>query len=254
MVGSEELRETSGAGRDAASRVEKEGPGFCYGRFVAMRMATSRLFWMALGAGIFGCNGSRSGGAYDLTLRVTGDLGRPLAGAKVFFEGAAVGKSNDRGVVRLAVRGREGEAITLTVACPDGFRPPSRPIEVALRKLAEPGASPEFSASCQPLTRSVVVAVRADNGADLPVRYLGQEVARTDASGAAHVLLTLASEEEFELTLDTTGKTGEILRPQNPSARFTVKSVDEILTFNVPFTVERPAPKARGKRDLPIRI
>lgn len=201
------------------------------------------------------CSQARPPAAFDLTVRVTADLGRPLPGAKVFFEGTAVGRSNDRGIVRLAVHGREGEAITLTVACPDGFRPPSKPIEVALRKLAEPGASPEYAANCQPLTRSVVVAVRADNGPDLPVRYLGQEVARTDASGAAHVLLTLAAEEEFELMLDTSSRAGpEMLRPQNPSARFTVKNVDEILTFNVPFTVERPAQRARPKREIPVRL
>jgi hypothetical protein len=219
-----------------------------------MWMVLRRLFPLAIGAASLACSQSRQAAAFDLTVRVTGDLGRPLAGAKVFFEGTAVGRSNDRGVVRLAVHGREGEVITLTVACPDGFRPPSKPIEVALRRLADPGASPEYSATCQPLTRSVVVAVRADNGPDLPVRYLGQEVARTDESGAAHVLLTLAPDEEFELTLDTSGKIAESLRPQSPSARFTAKSVDEILTFNVPFTVERPAQKARPKREIPIRL
>jgi hypothetical protein len=126
---------------------------------------------------------------------------------------------------------------------------------VPLRKLAEPGALPEFSVSCQPLTRSVVVAVRADNGPDLPVRYLGQEVARTDASGAAHLLLSLAPQEEFELTLDTSDRRAENLRPQNPSARFTVKDGDEILTFNVPFAIEsRAVAKPRIKRDVPVRL
>jgi hypothetical protein len=202
-----------------------------------------------------GCDQGHSAAAYDLAIRVTGDQNRPLAGAKIFFQGTAVGKSNERGSVRLAVHGREGEAITLTVVCPDGYRSPSKPIDVGLRKLAEPGASPEFSASCQPLARSVVVAVRADNGPDLPVRYLGQTVARTDASGAAHVLLSISPDEEFELSLDTSGKGSEALRPQNPSARFAAKSADEILTFNVPFTLEpRAAQKPRIKKDIPIRL
>jgi hypothetical protein len=202
-----------------------------------------------------GCHQGRPTAAYDLTIRVTGDQGRPLAGAQVFFQGSVVGKSNDRGLVRLAVNGREGEAVLLTVTCPDGYRTSTKPIEVSLRKLAEPASSPEFSANCRPLTRSVVVAVRADNGGNLPVRYLGQAIAHTDASGAAHVLLALAPEEEFELVLDTTGKPGESLRPQNPSARFTVKNTDEILTFNVPFTIEpRAAPKPRVKKDIPVRL
>jgi len=212
--------------------------------------------WLpVLALALLGCGKTRTEGNYELTIRVTRDVGRPLFGAKVFFKGVLVGRSNDRGQVELAVRGREGEVIALTVACPEGFRSPTKPLDVPLRKLAEPGALPEFSVSCQPLTRSVVVAVRADNGPDLPVRYLGQEVARTDTSGAAHVLLSLAPQEEFELTLDTTDKSAENLRPQSPSARFTVKDSDEILTFNVPFAIEsRPARRPRVSKDLPVRL
>ena len=51
--------------------------------------------------------------------------------------------------------------------------------------------------------------------------FLGREVARTDASGAAHVLLKLKSDEAFDLVLGTEGN--DRLRPQNPSASFVVK-------------------------------
>ena len=58
-----------------------------------------------------------------------------------------------------------------------------------LRRLAEPSKVPAYQATCPPTTRAIVVAVAAENGAGLPVLYLGREVARTDASGAASVLL-----------------------------------------------------------------
>ena len=53
--------------------------------------------------------------------------------------------------------------------------------------------------------RRVVVAVRAENGPNLPVTYLGRAVGRTDASGAAHVLLAMHPGDQFSLGLDTSG-------------------------------------------------
>ncbi len=222
-----------------------------------MRFGDVALLSMALVAGV-GCNRASPPASYDLLIRVNGGPGRPLGGARVLFQGKPVGTSKDNGTVKLSIEGTEGEVFPFTVACPDGYRSPSKPIDVTLRRLANPGEPPEFSVSCMPLTRSVVVSVRADQGPNLPVMYLGQEVARTDFSGAAHVLLTLPPGEEFELMLDTTNGGGERLRPQRPTGKFSVKNEDEILTFHVPFTVEvekraapaRAAPRAPG----PIRL
>jgi hypothetical protein len=152
------------------------------------------------------------------------------------------------------MQGKEGEVLALILVCPSGFRSPSKTVDVPLRRLADPGRPPEFSATCTPLKRTVVVAVRADNGPNLAVVYLGEEVARTDASGAAHVLLNLTPGDEFELSLDTTDAAR--LRPQKPAARFTVKSDDEILTFNVAFKLEpeKRAPNARAKPESPIHL
>jgi hypothetical protein len=91
----------------------------------------------------------------------------------------------------------------------------------------------------------------------LPVLYLGREVARTDAFGAAHLLLQIRPEEQFDLTLATTEKGGEQLRPQNPVATFSVKHQDEVFVFEPHFTVEAkkvvyhpPPPAPKG----PIRL
>ncbi|HMI83528.1 MAG TPA: hypothetical protein VK550_05505 [Polyangiaceae bacterium] len=209
-------------------------------------------------AGAASCNRASPAARYDLLIRVSAGPGRPLAGARVLFQGKSVGTSKESGAVKLSVEGTEGEVFPFTVACPEGYRSPARPIDVTLRRLADPGAPPEFSVSCMPLTRSVVVAVRADQGPNLPVVYLGQEVARTDSAGAAHVLLTLAPGEEFELMLDTANAAGERLRPQKPTGKFSVKNEDEILTFHVPFTVEvekRAAPPRSAPRPPgPIRL
>ncbi len=93
---------------------------------------------------------------------------------------------------------------------------------------------------CPPTTRNVVVAVRAENGPELPVLYLGEKVAQTDDSGAAHVLLKLPPNQPFKLTLDTSGDDHSRLRPQNPTATFDVKNQDDMFVFNQKFKLERP--------------
>lgn len=221
-----------------------------------MRKVTTNPVPLALLMGLAApaCNIERATSSYELRVRVS-DSGRPLAGAKLFFGERLVGQSNDQGLVRLAVRGKEGDVVSLGMQCPQGFRTSAKSIEMTLHTLADPNNMPEFAANCQALQRTVVVAVRADNGPNLPITYLGQEVARTDASGAAHVLLTLAPQEEFELALDTSDKSAERLRPQNPSARFAVKNEDQIFSFNVPLTMQ-PLPPTRGrtKQIFPTRL
>jgi len=222
-----------------------------------MHLARAALLAMVL-APMASCNRASPAASYDLLIRVSGGSGRPLAGARVLYQGKPVGTSKDNGTVKLSIEGTEGEVFPFSVACPDGYRSPVKPIDVTLRRLADPGEPPEFSVTCMPLTRSVVVAVRADQGPNLPVMYLGQEVARTDSSGAAHVLLTLAPGEEFELMLDTASPGGERLRPQKPTGKFSVKNADEIMTFHVPFTVEvekrAPPPRAAPRPTGPIRL
>lgn len=183
-------------------------------------------------------------------VRVSGDPGVPLAGVSLQFAGREVARTDATGRGELKLEGQDGEQFDISVVCPEGHTSPTRPVAVTLRRLADPTARPEYVASCPPSTRTMVIAVRADGGADLPVLHLGKEVARTDGAGAAHVLLKLAAEQAFELTLSTAVAGGEDLRPQNPTASFVVKGRDEVLTFDQKF--ERAARPIRyGGRPRP---
>lgn len=177
-----------------------------------------------------------------INVRVESDPGRPLQGADLIYNGQKVGTTGADGVGKLKLGGRDGESFDIIVSCPQGYASPDRPVQVILKRLADPTKSPEYSASCPPSTRTVVVAVRADNGGNVPVTFLGREVARTDDSGAAHVMLKLQPGEQFELTLDTRDKTNEGLRPQNPVASFVVGQRDDVFTFDQKFDreVKRP--------------
>ena len=101
------------------------------------------------------------------------------------------------------------------------------------------GRGPVFKVACPPTTRQVVVAVKAENGANLPVLYLGKVITHTDDSGAAHFALQAAPGEQFQVTLDTSGKEGEKLKPLSPSKPFTVGTGDEIFVFDQKFDVEK---------------
>jgi hypothetical protein len=216
----------------------------------------ARAFLLSIALIGTGCSRARPSTSYEVVVRVTSEAADPVGGAKIMLRDAVIGTTRETGLAKLLMQGREGDVVPLSIACPHGFRSPAKSLDVPLRHLAEPGKPPEFSASCTPLKRSVVVAVRADNGPNLPVVYLGEEVARTDASGAAHVLLNLTPGDEFELSLDTSDASAFRLRPQKPSARFTAKGDDEILTFNVAFKVEpeKHGPHARKSPDMPIHF
>ena len=177
---------------------------------------------------------------FDVIIRVDSDPGVPLAGAVVVRNQKDIAPTDSSGKAKLTITGSEGDTHDYFVRCPADFQSPSKPISVVLRRLTDKTRPPEYTTSCPPNVRRVVVAVRADGGPNLPVTYLGQRVAMTDASGAAHVLLNMHPGDQFELGLDTSEKGYERLRPQNPtSPLFQVKPRDDIQLFEVKFTLER---------------
>jgi hypothetical protein len=178
----------------------------------------------------------------EVLVKVTGDPGKPIKNASIMFGGKPIATTDETGAAKLTLSGNEGDNYDVQVKCPQGFSSPSKPLSIALHRLAEPSSMPEYEVSCPPTTRTIVVAVRAENGISLPVLYLGRVIGRTDASGAATVLLdNLDADSQFDLTLDTSGKGNEALRPQNPSMTFTVKRADDVFTFDTKFTIEKKA-------------
>jgi hypothetical protein len=175
---------------------------------------------------------------FQVELHVTSDPGVALESAAVVYQGKTVATTGPTGVALLTLRGAEGEAYDVFVQCPSDYQSPTKPVTIFLRRL-EGAKLPRYEASCPPAVRSVVVAVRAENGPNLPVLYLGQAVARTDSAGAALVLLKLKPGDQFDLTLGTSNKEGELLRPQNPTASFVVKQQDDVMLFDQRFAVER---------------
>ena len=203
-----------------------------------------------------GCDRDLSRG-YELIVRVSSGPSRGLEGARVSSKGIELGVTDGTGAVTVRTRGREGDVLPIHVDCPARHRAPP-PLLVPLRHVGRAGSGqvvrPEFAAVCTPLTQSIVVAVRAERGPHLPLMHMGRELARTDSSGAAHVLLDVASEDVVELTLDTSEQPS--LRPRNPILRVQPAALDPITAVSQEFTLQ-PRPrveKVSAPRRGPIRI
>ena len=179
---------------------------------------------------------------FQIFVRVESDPGLKVAGATVTRGGKLLGTTGPDGRAMLTLSGVEGETMDVTVKCPETLASPVRPPTVKLARFADKTKVPEFSVSCPPLVRRVVIAVRAENGPNLPVVYLNRPVTRTDPSGAAHFVLEVAPGAQFQVTLDTSESTR--LRPVSPSRPFIAPPRDEILVFDQKFEIDRQRPGA----------
>ena len=208
-----------------------------------MSLTFARASWLRCVLPLFialGCEAQgASSRAYQFSIRISGDPGRPVAGAGLTFKSKRVATSDSTGLAQLSAHGQEGETVDFGVACPEGYRSPTNPVSLRLTRLREGSPIPEYQVTCAPALRNVVVAVRAENGADLPVKYLGREVARTDAAGAAHFLLRVEPGAQLEVMLDTHDK--RALRPQDPVTHFLTRSEDDVFVLDQPFVVTRDA-------------
>ncbi len=179
----------------------------------------------------------------DAIIRVESDPGVPIDGAVVTYEGKLLVKTSNDGRARLRLAGHDGDTFRVAIGCPEGFQlVGASEVDILVRRAEETKSIPEFSARCARLTRRAVVAIRAQNGAFLPVMQLGREIGRTDASGAATIALDVAPGSDVELVLDTRGQ--KKIHPQNPVLGFKAPDRDDMFVLDQVFTVDK-APVVR---------
>lgn len=196
--------------------------------------------------------------AFTTDVVITSDPGRGVPGVELVAAGHPVVTTDAEGRARVSLHGTEGDGVEIAVKCPAGFQAPAEPIAVSLRRLSAGSRAPSFVARCAPLTRTVVVGIRAENGPNLPVTYLGKEVGRTDAWGAAHVVLRVKASEQVTLALDTKSGTDKRpkLRPESPTLTFVAKDKDDFVSLEQKFDIERTVvrSKAAPRNSGPTRI
>jgi hypothetical protein len=177
-----------------------------------------------------------------VVVRVLDESKAAVAKAAITTGGDVIAQTNGEGLAEVSVTGKEGAVFPLEVRCPNGYRSPSTPILV--RRLRASEAAPEYLAKCSRLRHSLVIAVHAEGGPNLPILHLGKEVARSDASGEAQVVIEGEVHERVELVLSTADPKLVKVHPQNPAATFEIGEQDERKTFEVKFTRDKkPPPK-----------
>ena len=179
--------------------------------------------------------------SFLIAVKVESDPGRPISGASIARTNRLLGTTDAAGRATLSLEGVEGEITDVNVTCPEGFQTPAKAVNIRLTRLAEKSKIPEYAVQCPPSMRRVVVAVRADNGAHLPVMYLDKAVTRTDASGAASFALEVPPGAQFTVAL-------------SPSKLFVVRAHDDVFLFDQKFEVEKKRvyvpPPPHGPRAL----
>jgi hypothetical protein len=185
--------------------------------------------------------------AQDATIRVESDPGVPLADVPLVYDGKTLAKTAENGRATLRMNGKDGDVFHVGVVCPEGFVAASSvDFDVLVRRGENDGHVPEFATRCARALRRAVVAVRANNGANLPVLHLGREVARTDASGAATIALDVKPGADVEIVLDT--RAAKKFHPQNPVLSFKAQDHDDIVVLDQTFTVDKPIVVRRTAR------
>lgn len=181
--------------------------------------------------------------ASAVSIRVLDDEKEPVRDAEIYASGNLVARTDATGRAEVTVSGKEGATFNVEVRCPALYRSPTAPL--VIRRFDARHAAPEYAARCDKTRHTLVVAIRTQGAANMPVLHLGKEVARTDESGSAHVLVEGEVHERIELTLLTTDPKHAKLHPQNPLGAFEVAQRDEVKIFDVRFTQD-PKPIIRA--------
>lgn len=176
---------------------------------------------------------------FQVSVFVQADQDVPIPGAVVQRNNKEIGKTDGKGKATLVFHGEEGDQIDVWVKCPDGFDSPLKPVTVALHRLSDPLKLAEYPVKCPPAEREVVVALLADNAPNLPVKFLGRDIARTDNAGAATFMLKGKPGDHIEFLLDTSGKEYEALRPQNPTMSLVVDNKDALYSLDQAFQIQK---------------
>ncbi|MCL2724671.1 MAG: hypothetical protein FWD69_09570 [Polyangiaceae bacterium] len=189
---------------------------------------------------------------FDVYIKVESDPGHPVVGATVTRASNVLATTGPDGRAMITLTGAEGDTTDVMVKCPEILQSPTTPTTIRLTRYADPKKMPEYAVFCPPLRRHIVVAIRAENGANLPVKYLDKIVARTDVSGAAHFLLDAMPGEKIVVTLDTSEARRLSAQQQNPSTAFFARPADEILVWEQKFVLDKVKPIGIRRGPCPV--
>jgi hypothetical protein len=219
--------------------------------------SNTRAYWSGLGLGLLGVLGAgcRTFEAppppapQRILVQVSASNGSPLSGVAVRPSAGSSGTTNEEGVATLFLEGEEGTKIDLSVACPEGYVAPANLGRVVVRRASR---APHIEIPCKPYQHAVLIAFKTTGATNIPIRYLGEEIARTDGAGYALVELEPKVGETLDFTLGTDNPDQRWLRPQNPQRTVLVPEGEETLTIEQKFVEERPKVKKTPPKKIAV--
>lgn len=194
-------------------------------------------------AALVGCRAEEAPSRlFNIDVVARDDRGAPLGEIVIATAGAAVGRTDAQGRLRLGVRGREDSLLRLEPRCPDGSTQRETSRELRLPARAE--APLELTVTCERANRVAALLVNAPGLTGLPIVVQDRVVARTDRAGSAHVLLEGAPGTQMRVVLDTSAYPKA--SPRSPERTVTIGSDDAIEVFA---TELREGRKKRSRRE-----
>jgi hypothetical protein len=192
---------------------------------------------------------------------IANDDGDAVVGAVIAAGKMRLGTTGPDGILRTDLAGADGQSLPVTVACPEGLTGPEKPTSLRLthtRRVNLSGYQPmRVEAVCQRNVRDIVLIVRVQGGAALPLRVDGKPAGTTDADGIAHVLVKVdRNVKSLNVSLDTSGH--QELKPRNPSRTYELIGNDGLLVFDQAF-VAKPiavfhAGGSKPRKYIPYRV
>lgn len=186
---------------------------------------------------------------HAVTITVESTPGVALQGVEFDVAGTVIGTSDQHGLIHTMLEGREGTTIDIHHTCPEGSASESDTKSLSLISFQsiDPSSNAtglQMTVRCTPNERPVAFVVNSDGIAGLPVLIDGDEVARTDEAGLAHVVMDSLPNRNFQVQLATAGFR---VAPENPQQIFTLGAEPEVFVFD-PNMTELPPPRVRRRR------
>jgi hypothetical protein len=181
---------------------------------------------------------------YPVLVRALSDDGDPLADLEIEVSGALVGRTGADGSRLLRMAGQEGAQLLFEPRCPAGSHSRGEAPALRLRTLAG-GPPPEVEVVCGRDKRMAALVVNTQGFGNLPVLVHDREVARTDATGTAHVLLEGSPSTPMRVVLDTSSLPRVV--PPSPHQDLQIGKRDAIVVFAPELTEIREPEKKKRK-------
>jgi hypothetical protein len=206
---------------------------------------------------------------FPMEVSATDTNGEPVAGAKVIVDGSPVGFTDRDGLFQAAFTERKGAEVTVSVEPPEGYKLTNEATTTQKMSITENVTGEGMSkvpVSLQAQMASTKenyllwVDLQCDEDAlddgqctDVPVSVDGEEVARTNEQGIAHIAVSRVPGSAMTVEVDTPEYEGDDedeawkMEPADPDWALDLGTESEVLVIEQRFTDPAAAERAEAR-------